>query len=115
MEVKRGDVFQRVGQVSPGRSVFNLSYEKKFTCDMGSRPARARGLKPDVKPPTKVGGNVAPRTGAWIETSGMNTTGIRISKSRPARARGLKRSIYRIADILLKSRPARARGLKRSM
>ena len=35
MEVKRGDVFQRVGQVSPGRSVFNLSYEKKFTCDMG--------------------------------------------------------------------------------
>lgn len=35
MDVKRGDLFQRVGAVSPGRSVFNLSYEKKFTCDMG--------------------------------------------------------------------------------
>lgn len=28
-------VFQRVAAARPGRSVFNLSYEKKFTCDMG--------------------------------------------------------------------------------
>lgn len=28
-------VFQNVGAVRPGRSVFDLSYEKKFACDMG--------------------------------------------------------------------------------
>ena len=28
-------IFQRVQTARPGRSVFNLSYEKKFTCDMG--------------------------------------------------------------------------------
>ena len=28
-------VFRRVGSLRPGRSVFDLSYEKKFTCDMG--------------------------------------------------------------------------------
>lgn len=28
-------VFRRVGGLLPGRSVFDLSYEKKFTCDMG--------------------------------------------------------------------------------
>lgn len=27
-------VFRRTGSLNPGRSVFNLSYEKKFTCDM---------------------------------------------------------------------------------
>lgn len=27
--------FSRVGSLSPARSVFDLSYEKKFTCDMG--------------------------------------------------------------------------------
>lgn len=27
--------FNRVGGLNPGRSVFDLSYEKKFTCDMG--------------------------------------------------------------------------------
>lgn len=34
----RGDgsnVFDRVGALRPGRSVFDLSYEKKLTCDMG--------------------------------------------------------------------------------
>lgn len=29
-------LFNRVGRAMPGRSVFNLSYEKKFSCDMGS-------------------------------------------------------------------------------
>ena len=28
-------LFQRVGSLAPARSIFNLSYEKKFTCDMG--------------------------------------------------------------------------------
>lgn len=28
-------VFKRVGSLRPSRSVFDLSYEKKFTCDMG--------------------------------------------------------------------------------
>ncbi len=28
-------VFSRVQRPKVGRSVFNLSYEKKFTCDMG--------------------------------------------------------------------------------
>lgn len=28
-------IFSRVQSARPGRSVFNLSYEKKFTCDMG--------------------------------------------------------------------------------
>nr|WAE43364.1 MAG: major capsid protein [Microviridae sp.] len=28
-------VFSRTGSLNPGRSVFNLSYEKKLTCDMG--------------------------------------------------------------------------------
>ena len=28
-------LFKRVGAVSPGRSVFDLSYEKTFTADMG--------------------------------------------------------------------------------
>lgn len=27
--------FRRIGGLNPGRSVFDLSYEKKFTCDMG--------------------------------------------------------------------------------
>lgn len=30
-----GNVFDRVGALRPGRSVFDLSYEKKLTCDMG--------------------------------------------------------------------------------
>lgn len=28
-------IFNRTGSLIPGRSMFNLSYEKKFTCDMG--------------------------------------------------------------------------------
>jgi len=29
------NVFQNTGSLAPGRSMFDLSYEKKFTCDMG--------------------------------------------------------------------------------
>jgi len=28
-------IFRKIGGLTPGRSVFDLSYEKKFTCDMG--------------------------------------------------------------------------------
>ena len=28
-------LFENVGSLNPGRSAFNLSYEKKLTCDMG--------------------------------------------------------------------------------
>ena len=38
LEAGGGDMnglFKRVGAVSPGRSVFDLSYEKTFTADMG--------------------------------------------------------------------------------
>jgi hypothetical protein len=31
----RGGIFQDISGLRPGRSVFNLSYEKKLTCDMG--------------------------------------------------------------------------------
>lgn len=31
----RGNLFDMVGGLKPGRSMFDLSYEKKFTCDMG--------------------------------------------------------------------------------
>lgn len=33
--MKRSKVFSRVGSLTPSRSVFDLSYEKKLTCDMG--------------------------------------------------------------------------------
>lgn len=29
------NVFQKIGGLRPGRSAFNLSYDKKFTCDLG--------------------------------------------------------------------------------
>lgn len=35
MKTNRNRLFKNVGSVNPGKSVFNLSYEKKFTCDMG--------------------------------------------------------------------------------
>ena len=33
--MRKGNIFQNVGSLNPSRSVFDLSYEKKFTCDMG--------------------------------------------------------------------------------
>ena len=35
MKTNTARLFNNVGSLVPGRSVFNLSYEKKFTCDMG--------------------------------------------------------------------------------
>lgn len=33
--LQKRNIFESVGGLVPGRSVFDLSYEKKFTCDMG--------------------------------------------------------------------------------
>ena len=57
-----------------------------------SRPARARGLKPNSTW-TEYSVLVAPRAGAWIETAG-NQNAIAPAKSRPARARGLKHANF---------------------
>ena len=76
-----------------------------------SRPARARGLKPFDRDIRSEGGYVAPRAGAWIETS-QPSVALTISRSRPARARGLKRCIFDSRIFVATSRPARARGLK---
>ena len=56
---------------------------------MESRPAWARGLKlgdPDLR---VLRASVAPRVGAWIETSGQQHS-TPPNSSRPAWARGLK-------------------------
>jgi len=55
-----------------------------------SRPARARGLKRVHHPKNHREVDVAPRTGAWIETSNLEQAVTSLT-SRPARARGLKR------------------------
>jgi len=54
-----------------------------------SRPARARGLKLNHAARLELFVVVAPRAGAWIETSSMYRD-YKIALSRPARARGLK-------------------------
>lgn len=33
--MRKSKIFENVGSLNPSRSVFDLSYEKKFTCDMG--------------------------------------------------------------------------------
>ena len=98
-----------------------------------SRPARARGLKPLIRRLLRLKTTVAPRAGAWIETSAISgsPTGILVAPragawietrrrlllcartlSRPARARGLKPGDDLASRWWRKSRPARARGLK---
>ncbi len=56
-------------------------------------------------------GQVAPRTGAWIETPVPSMSSLAAS-SRPARARGLKHQKGAAIAQAIQSRPARARGLK---
>ena len=76
-----------------------------------SRPVRARGLKHIDWVRFTVPTRVAPRAGAWIETSCTGTTTLKCW-SRPVRARGLKlRRRFRLASAGA-SRPVRARGLK---
>lgn len=45
-----GKVFEQVGGLYPRRSVFNLSYSKKFDCDMGQLiPIMAEEVVPGDK------------------------------------------------------------------
>ena len=76
-----------------------------------SRPARARGSKQFVNRRVHFLEEVAPRTGAWIETS-VACSIVCCRSSRPARARGSKPAIAPVASLTLRSRPARARGSK---
>ena len=71
-----------------------------------SPPARGRGLK--LERPAVAGGAqaVAPRAGAWIETTPGSTAGS-TTTSPPARGRGLKQGIDRGLVILRTGRPPR--------
>ena len=76
-----------------------------------SRPVRARGLKHHGPSGVPRAAGVAPRAGAWIETSGWSRQpGQR--PSRPVRARGLKLKVTIVQFCKAQSRPVRARGLK---
>ena len=55
--------------------------------------------------------NVAPRAGAWIETSVILSVGP-IASSHPVRVRGLKQALRALQPVLLLSHPVRVRGLK---
>ncbi len=57
-----------------------------------SRPARARGLKHPMQSASICDSAVAPRAGAWIETTFLTRKSAGMW-SRPARARGLKRNM----------------------
>ena len=78
-----------------------------------SLPVRGRGLKPDCFYLYNVGLKVAPRAGAWIETS-LLSRGLRfIGLSLPVRGRGLKLDGYMYLRNRGMSLPVRGRGLKR--
>ena len=98
-----------------------------------SRPAWARGLKPELTSSISQLGGVAPRVGAWIETldTFANFSGVTVAPrvgawietfpesegqdilgSRPAWARGLKPGQSNNGRTADPSRPAWARGLK---
>jgi len=77
-----------------------------------SRPAWARGLKPQVLVIDTPSIAVAPRMGAWIETSIKALTILKPTMSRPAWARGLKQLGQAVKKAHESSRPAWARGLK---
>ena len=78
--------------------------------EVGSRPARARGLK-------RLGGcgvlsvEVAPRAGAWIETQQKRARRPFFIVA-PRAGAWIETSISRRSSAAILSRPARARGLK---
>ncbi len=78
---------------------------------MKSRLVRARGLKPVHVCPTCKDRQVAPRAGAWIETS-LRLHHITALLSRLVRARGLKLISVNAVVKAKMSRLVRARGLK---
>ena len=53
------------------------------TCYLMSRPARARGLKPDRSSKRQGKNRVAPRAGAWIETINHHTTSYQEERRAP--------------------------------
>ncbi len=77
-----------------------------------SPPARGRGLKHAPMPCNRVSRSVAPRAGAWIETSLSRDGAMPVHQSPPARGRGLKQSDSADIDRRTWSPPARGRGLK---
>jgi len=80
-----------------------------------SRPAGARGLKLLGDSQADHAADVAPRRGAWIETSTGTVVSTNKITSRPAGARGLKQKINLGISYCHMSRPAGARGLKLSL
>src|SRR5918996_1661849 len=73
----------------------------------GSPPARGRGLKRVItifRDPRNV---VAPRAGAWIETSGWAPPPPLLSRSPPARGQGLKLTSRALPVMAESSPPAR--------
>jgi len=81
------------------------------TIEIRSRPIRARGLKLELGVTAVREPQVAPHTGAWIETPEIQPER-RDGESRPIRARGLKLHICVAPAQPNRSRPIRARGLK---
>ena len=76
-----------------------------------SPPARGRGLKLNLISAMALV-TVAPRAGAWIETSTNQGQGLEVFPSPPARGRGLKLYIHIQVIYCRWSPPARGRGLK---
>ena len=101
-------------------------------CGGGSHPTRVRGLKLDasiITAPIQVAPHtgawietrgvllqyypcaVAPHTGAWIETPNLSAK-IPCNLSHPTRVRGLKHKANDLLIYLNQSHPTRVRGLK---
>jgi len=76
-----------------------------------SHPAGVRGLKHETNVYANRAIPVAPRRGAWIETSTSANT-ITTGKSHPAGVRGLKLVIVKQLPGIGQSHPAGVRGLK---
>ena len=76
-----------------------------------SHPVWVRGLKPMLGQRLYLLAGVAPRVGAWIETSGKRP-GMTRARSHPVWVRGLK--LDKIIDLLVVflSHPVWVRGLK---
>ena len=77
----------------------------------GSHPMRVRGLKQRIERSSYKNISVAPRAGAWIETSEQSVVSVAVV-SHPVRVRGLKQQIIWDNDAYIVSHPVRVRGLK---
>ena len=78
------------------------------------RPPRGGVDRNDNDPTDTFLEHVAPRAGAWIETSGVNAPRPRQAWSPPARGRGSKRAAGADHGAHRRSPPARGRGSKRA-